>query len=132
MENKNIVSFMNIYMCVLKDFLLDDDKYIIDVFYKDGIFNLNIYNETKKINAFHKSMILSLKDSTKLKNYIRHDFINNHDIYLPCMYSFYGKTTHIIKNHKFILNIDVLDNELDDMEISQKRALKKMLEKPIC
>lgn len=132
MENKNIVSFMNVYMCVLNDFSLDNDKYVIDVLYKDGIFNLNIYNETKKINAFHESMILCLEDSTRLKNYIRYDFINNHDIYLPCIYRYYEKTTHIIKNHKFILNIDVLDNELDDMEISQKRALKKMLEKPIC
>ena len=47
------------------------------------------------------------------------------------MYSFYEKTTHIIKNHKFILNIDVLDNELDDMEISQKKALIKMQKNPI-
>ena len=76
-------------------------------------------------------MILSLKDSTKLKNYIRYDFINNHDIYLPCMYSFYEKTTHIIKNHKFILNIDVLDNELNDMQIAQKKALIKMQKNPI-
>ena len=127
MENKNIVSFMNIYMCVLKDFSLDDDKYIIDVFYKDGIFNLNIYNETKKINAFHKSMILCLEKSTELKNLIRNDFIDNHNISLPCIYNHYNKMTHVIKNYKFILNIDILENELDEMNISQRKALLKML-----
>ena len=54
MKNKNIVSFMNVYMCVLNDFSLDNDKYVIDVLYKDGIFNLNIYNETKKIKNTYR------------------------------------------------------------------------------
>ena len=131
MKDENLVCFMDVYKCVLDYFALDEDKYNIYVLYENNIFSLDIYNETKKINAFHKSMILSLKDSTKLKNYIRYDFINNHDIYLPCMYSFYEKTTHIIKNHKFILNIDVLDNELNDMQIAQKKALIKMQKNPI-
>ena len=47
------------------------------------------------------------------------------------MYSFYEKTTHIIKNHKFILNIDVLDNELNDMQIAQKKALIKITDNTV-
>ena len=35
--------------------------------------------------------------------------------------------THVIKNYKFILNIDILENELDEMNISQRKALLKML-----
>lgn len=131
MKNKNIVSFMNVYKCVLNCFLLDDDKYTINVLYDNNSFNINIYNETKKINAFYKSMILSLEDSKFLKNCIRYDFINNYDIYLPYIYNYYEEKFHIIKNHKFILSINVLDNELDDLYKIQNKALKKMVKRSI-
>ena len=125
MKDENLVCFMDVYKCVLDYFALDEDKYNIYVLYENNIFSLDIYNETKKINAFHKSMILCLEKSTELKNLIRNDFIDN--ISLPCIYNHYNKMTHVIKNYKFILNIDILENELDEMNISQRKALLKML-----
>ena len=58
MKDENLVCFMDVYKCVLDYFALDEDKYNIYVLYENNIFSLDIYNETKKINAFHKRMIL--------------------------------------------------------------------------
>ena len=52
---------------------------------------------------------------------------DKYNISLPCIYNHYNKMTHVIKNYKFILNIDILENELDEMNISQRKALLKML-----
>ena len=72
---------------------------------------------------------MELKDASYLKSIIRSNFINNYDIYLPCIYSCYDKKTHVLKNHKFVLNIDILDCEIDEMENAQALVKKKMLQK---
>ncbi len=127
----SVVRFMNIYSLILDDFSYDSDSYVINVYYdyNSKIFSLDFFNDNKNMNVFHKSLFLELEDATYLKSIIRSYFIKKYDIYLPCIYSNYGKRTHILKNNKFILNIDILDCEIDEMEKVQECIKKKMLQK---
>lgn len=127
----SVVRFMNIYNLILDDFSYDSDSYIINIYYdvNSKIFSLDFFNVNKNMSVFYKSLFLELKDASYLKSIIRSNFINNYDIYLPCIYSCYDKTTHILKNHKFVLNIDILNCEIDEMENAQALVKKKMLQK---
>lgn len=132
MEKVNsAVRFMKIYNLILDDLSYDSDSYVINVYYDidSKIFSLDFFNDSKKMSIFHKNLFLELNEASELKSIIRSNFIKKYDIYLPCIYSCYGKTTHILKNHKFVLNIDILNCEFDAMENSQEMAKKKMLQK---
>lgn len=125
------VRFMNIYNLILDDLSYDSDSYVINVYYDEDskTFSLDCFNNSKNMNVFHKSLFLELHEASYLKSIIRSNFINKYDIYLPCIHSCYGKTTHILKNNKFVLNIDVLNCEFGEMENSQEMVKKKMLQK---
>lgn len=127
----SVVRFMNIYNLILDNLSDDFDSYVINIYYdvNSKIFTLDIFNNSKNMSFFHNCLFLELKDASYLKSIIRSDFINNYDIYLPCIYSCYDKKTHVLKNHKFVLNIDILDCEIDEMENAQAVVKKKMLQK---
>lgn len=127
----SVVRFMNIYNLILDNLSDDFDSYVINIYYdvNSKIFSLDFFNVNKNMSVFYKSLFLELKDASYLKSIIRSDFINNYDIYLPCIYSCYDKKTHVLKNHKFVLNIDILDCEIDEMENAQAVVKKKMLQK---